>query len=545
MEIQGDGPYEVWIDAEDGKVLQLDPLFSFQDAGRGLAFNPNPNVGTVEKAFQVNAPAGGVYRLRLTNVLDVNNGGADGVTNNDVTIPSAGVTEANFNVIPINGTDVLRTNQANYNSRFQEVNVYAWVYSNRELYLNLGSQAFPSITATVNHNDPCGFGINNACASGTSNLTFGIGGATTGTSTNCGQLFNSAVDATIVSHEFGHLLNRIQYNAAGGTLPSPINEGMADFWACTILNTNTVGAFWSNNCPAPVQTSFVPRQAEAQDVFPEHKSNFGDGFPHSDGQMICWALWSARTELNAIDALGTFSINLNLVNALASAGVGVVNGVTFRNIHDSYVNVLQQLAPRYSTSRYIHKILTGFATAGLFLSDRDAVIDINDDYLNRNDAGGPTFTVWTGRDYSFNANGSVNLANPPFNTRFTIEVANDEAFTVNLVSSGQLGGVVSAAGGTASWTMPAVNWNALKVQDQIFYRVTTTDNNGGNVRTSGNPGNSFLVVVPVAKAIINGSGECECACTASAQTSPRALALVTLVPLLGAMFWRRKLKRSN
>lgn len=179
MEISADGPYQVWIDAANGTVLQLDPLFSF-DAGRGLVFTPSPNGGTVEKTFEVDAPSGGVYRLRLNNVLDMNNAGADGVTNNDVTISSSGVTEANFNVSPINGTTVLRTNQANYNSRFQEVNAYAWISDNRAFYLNLGSQPFPSITATVNHNNPCGFGINNACASGTSSVTFGVGGAPPG-----------------------------------------------------------------------------------------------------------------------------------------------------------------------------------------------------------------------------------------------------------------------------------------------------------------------------------------------------------------------------
>lgn len=539
-----DGPYQVWIDAENGSVLQLEPLFSYQHAGRGLVFNPNPNVGTVEKTFEVDAPSGNQYRLRLSNVLDVNNNGADGVTSGDLTISSSGVTEANFNVNPINGTVVARTNQMNYNSRFQEVNVYAWVFTTRKLYLDLGSQNFPSITATVNHNNPCGFGINNACASGTSSLTFGVGGATTGTSTACGQLFNSAIDATVISHEFGHLLNRIQVNAAGGTMTQSINEGMADFWACTIHNTDTFGAFWNNNCPAPVQSSFVPRQAEPQDIFPEHIINFGDGFPHSDGQIVCWALWNARTELNDIDALGTFSINLNLVRALAVSGVGVLTGSTHQRVHDAYVNLLQNLVSRYSTSRYAHKILAGFARAGIFLSDRDAIVDINDDYLNRNDVNGPSFTIWTGRDYTFNANGSANTGNQPFNTRFTVEVANDEAFTVNLVSSGSLGGVVAADGGRATWVMPQANWNTLKAQNQIFYRVRTTDASGGNARTSGNPGNGFLTNVPAAKAFINESGECECACSASAQTSSKGLALVTLIPLAGAILWRRALKRA-
>ncbi len=533
-----EGPYEVWVDAEDGKILQLEPLFSY-DAGRGLVFNPSPNVGTQELLFEVDGPSSNLYRLRLNNVLDVNNNGADGQSNNDLTIAGgSGITEANFNVNPTNGTTVNRTNQANYNSRFQEVNVFAWVHEMRKNYMSWGSQDFPFITATVNHNNPCGFGINNACASGTNSLTFGIGSATTGTSTSCNAFFNSAIDVTVIAHEFGHILNRLQYNAAGGTIITSINEGIADYWACTNFNTDTFGAFWNNNCPAPVQSSFVPRQAEAQDIFPEHITNFGDGFPHSNGQIICWALWSSRQGLLNQGALGAFVMNVNLITAMGRSGVGVLNGITDKRVHDSYLNLLQQLVPQFDSSRSIHKILSGFARAGIFLQNREAIIDISDDFLDRDDASGPTFTVWTGRDFGFTGETANNTTS--FNTSFSIDVANDEAFTVNLVSSGFQGGVVSGAGGTATWQLPAASWNTLKAQDQIFYRITTQGRLGLFTRRSG-----FDAARPPAKAVINGSGQCECSCSASAKDNPKPFALFAVLPLIGAVVWRRLIRSKE
>jgi Zn-dependent metalloprotease len=542
MDVEAEeGPYRVWVDAENGTVLQLDPQF-FPVSGKGLVFNPSPNTGTVEKSFDVNAASGGNYRLRQTGVLLVNNNGADGVTSTNLTLADNGSGSADFNVAPINGTVVDRTSSAGYNSRFQEVNVYGWVYNHIEMFTSLGSEAFAEITATVNHNNPCGFGINNACASGNT-LTFGIGGATTGNSTACSQLFNSAIDATVITHEFGHILNGRQYAVNSGTMTGSINEGLADFWAMAVHITDTFGSFWANNCPTPVQTGFVPRQAEPLDIFPDHRS-FSTAF-HADGQIIAWALWSARQELLASSALGGFDIMINLLKAMTTAGGGVLTGTSDRRVHDAFLNLLQQLSPLYGTSRSIHKILTGFARAGIYLSPSDAVIDIDDDFLNRNSATGPTFTVFTGRHYTFNASETVNTTNPPFNTRYTIEVANDENFTVNLVSSGVQSNVVTGSGGVATWTLPAGDWNTLKAQDQIYYRVTTTNATGGNTRSSANPGNSFLTNVPPARAVINETGECECACGASAAESPSAgVAFVTLIPLAAAAFWRFRLRRN-
>ncbi|MDP3642919.1 MAG: hypothetical protein Q8S54_06970 [Bacteroidota bacterium] len=536
-EVSADGPYQVWIDTESGKVLQLLPLFFF-DRAKGLVFNPDPNSPTRELTFEVDAPAGGVYTLRMTGVLTLTNDGTDG-TAGVVTVADDGSGTANFNVAPINGTTVERTSQAGYNGQFQQVNAFANISFERQIYMFLGSEVFPALTVSVNDNNPCGFGINNACSS----MAFGIGGATTGNSIACAQLFNSALDGTVIAHEFGHRLNGLQYGVGGGTLTGSMNEGLADFWACTNFNTDIFGGWWAHNCPAPVQSGFVPRQAEATDIFPDRNSGGGSNQIHSAGQITAWAQWSSRQGMNDATSFGTLSINLNTIKAMTTAGVGVLNDGSSKSIHDSNQNLLKQLAPLYQSSRLIHKLLAGYARAGIFLSPKDAIIDIDHSYLNRASAAGPVFTVWTGDDYTFAGNNVVTSGVLPFNTEFQVEVANDEAFAVNHITSAWLGGVASAAGGTATYTMPVADWNTLKAGTDIYYKVTTRDGAGGNIRNSQQPGNEFLgvgVLVPVGRAAINGTGTKDCSCTASASTSSSTMALVPLLPLVGLIVYRRR-----
>jgi len=535
-EISSDGPYQVWIDAETGKVLQLFPLFFFADNAKGLTFNPDPNSPTRELTFEVDAAVGGNFVLRRTGVLTLFNNGADGTTG-IVTVPDTGSGTADFNVAPINGTVVERTNQAGYNGQFQQVNAFATIFNERKIYMFLGSETFQALNVTVNDNNPCGFGINNACSS----MAFGIGSATTGTGTSCNDLFNSALDGTIIAHEFGHQLNGLQYSVGGGALTGSINEGLADFWGCTNFNTDIVGGYWAHNCPAPVQSGFVPRRAEPTDIFPDRNSGGGSNEIHSAGQIIAWAQWSSRQGMNDAFDLGTLSINMNTIKAMTTAGIGVLNDGTSKSIHDSNQNLLKQLAPLYQSSRLIHKLLAGYARAGIFLSPKDAIIDIDHSYLNRASAAGPVFTVWTGDDYKFSGGTVVTTGTLPFNTEYQFEVANDEAFTVNHLTSAWLGGVVSAAGGTASYTLPVADWNTLKAGSDLFYKVTTRDASGVNIRTSLQPGNNFLAVnVPAGRAAINGTGTKDCSCTASASGSSSKMALIPLLPLVGLIVYRRR-----
>ena len=532
-----EGAYEIWVDAANGEVLQIVPMFASDD-GEGLVFDPDPNGATRELGFEVDSPSGGQYRLQASGVVDVSNSGADGACSGDLTIADPGTGIADFNVAPINGTTVDRTSSAGYNCRFQDVNAFAWVSQHLTTFVSIyGSTAMPSLSLTVNHSNPCGFGIDNACASwGSWSLTFGIGNATIGSSTSCNVLFNSAVDSTVVTHEFGHLVN---HRNNTGTIPQHVDEGMADFWAYTMFDTDTFGGFWGSNCAAPSQAGWTPRRVEGQDVFPEHRSISTSGY--GDGQILGWALWHVRREFNEASALGTLLINSSQLDALSTASF--TNSSTDKAVHDNFINLLEELADGYATSRNVHKVLSGFARAGLFLSPADAVIDIDDDYLDRGAATGPTFTVWTGRDYSFTGT-SVNTVSQPFNTRFEVTVSNDSGFS-SPVSSGVLSGVVAADGGRASWTLPAADWATLKTGDRLYYRVRTTSATGGNVRESSNPGHSYFPSdVPAPYAVINESGECECTCGASASTSPGAV-IVTLVPIAVAAGWMLRLRRRR
>jgi len=541
-EVTAEGAYQVWIDAESGKVLQLFPLFFFDNA-KGLAFYPDPNFPTREMTFTVDAAAGGVYTLKNTGVVTLTNVGTDG-TSGIVTVPDDGSGTANFNVSPINGTTVERTSQAGYNGLFQQVNIYAHIFTERRTYMLLGSQDFGQVDVTFNK-----VGGNSFCCP----PAFHIGDATMSASTLCNPggtgvaVFNAGCDGTVIAHEFGHRLNGLQYSVGGGSMTGSINEGLADFWACTNFDTNVFAGWWGHNCASATQSGWCPRASESLDIFPEHK-NLTDASNevHSAGQIVSWAQWSSRQGMNDAFSLGTLSINLNTIKAMTTAGVGVLLNGTDKSIHDSYQDLLKQLAPLYKSSRLVHKLLAGYARAGIFLSPKDAIVDIDHSYLNRNNATGPVFTVWTGDDYTFSGSTVVTTGTLPFNTQFQFEVANDEAFTVNHITSAWLGGVASAAGGTASYALPLADWNTLKAGNDLFYRITTQDAAGGNLRYSWKPGNNFLGTdVPVGRAAINGTGTKDCSCTASASTSSPKMALIPLLPLVGLVIYRRRKTKSS
>lgn len=545
-----DGPYMLWIDAENGKILQLLPLF-YYDSAQGLAFNPDPIAGTILLNFEVDPPAGGRYYLTKTGMLAVTSAGADGCSGN-VSIADAGTGFADFNVAPLNGTVVERTSMTGYNCRFQEINTYAQIYRQLLLYDLFGSQPIGQINVTVNTTTI--YGLDNAVASG-NYLTLGLGSSTKGTSFVCDipnrnfKIFNTAIDNTISAHELGHIINRLHY---GGTLHGSVNEGLADFWSCTMFNLDINGRWIAKNCTSDTESGYGPRLADAGDIFPEHRTTpDGDREIHSDGQMLNWAMWNMRREYLDASALGAIASNIELLQAMLSAGTGITAGISDRRVHDAFADLERQLVANSGMSRNTHKILSGFARAGIFLSDREAIIDIDDDYLNRNLATTPVFTVWTGRDYTFDASGNaVTTGTLPFNTDYEVEVANDAAFTLNYFSSGNLSGVVARDGGTATWTLPAAMWNALKSGDKLYYKVTTRSSAGTNVRTSDRTGDGTVGSaddpIETAYAVINESGECECTTTTSGDSAtgsfPALPALLLLLPVIFGVFRMRQLR---
>jgi hypothetical protein len=221
--------------------------------------------------------------------------------------------------------------------------------------------------------------------------------------------------------------------------------------------------------------------------------------------------------------------------------VGVSSAVTDAGVHQAFLNLLQEMAGEYKDSSYLNKVLAGFARAGIMLSERDAVIDVDDDWLASSAANGPTFTIFPGRDFQLVGTNAV--AANVFNTDYEVEVANDAAFTVNRVTSGNQTNVAVSAEGVpmASWSLPAADWNTLRTGTRLYYRVTTRDGAGGNVRTSARPGNGFYENQPPASAVINVTGTQVC-CTPAAPASPaeKALAGLLLLPLAAAFIWRRR-----
>src|SRR4030095_16814222 len=98
---------------------------------------------------------------------------------------------------------------------------------------------------------------------------------------------------------------------------------------------------------------------------------------------------------------------VELVQAMTSSGLGISNSDTDQIVFNSYSDLEKQLISTNGSNWYTIKILSAFARAGIFVTAKDAIIDINDDYLNRASVSSPIFTVWTGEDYTFNANGSA------------------------------------------------------------------------------------------------------------------------------------------
>lgn len=524
-----DGPYRVWVDAETLDPLQVLPLFMSVSAS-GLAFDYSPNEGTASFGFEIDAASGGVYRLGLSGEIVFTSSGADG-TAGALELTDDGSGSANFDVSPYNATSNVTDPAANgYNPWFQHVHSYAWVYDLIDFYEIRGSEDLPTINATINDDDPCGFGPDNACG-WKGNLIMGAGLTGAGTSTN-----NAALDATVLVHEFGHGVHYVQTEVTTGVVNFSASEGLSDYWSMSRTGQDTFGAYWGQN-GAPVQTGWTPRQAEAQDVWPDHLT-LGGNESHANGQMLAWALWSTRAELMARNPLGAYATDMYLLKALRKAGVGQQNTTVQKRVHDAFIAILTNMLTEAGSGQDAQDILAGFARAGLFTDDRVAIVSISDDYLSSTATTPPTFTVWTGRDWTWNGNNTQ--ASNAWNTHWVVEVATDTGFTTGLISSGDQTALDTTRVPTGSWTMPAADWDTLRASaTRFYYRVTTTDDAGANERVSTSWG---AVTLPPNVAYINAAGEMPGCCDScsSAGRKRGGAALVSVAAALALLRRRRE-----
>lgn len=513
------GQYLLDIDAARGDLLQVDPQFhSFTD-GIGRVAVPGVPATFDVYGFGVNDASGCKHTLDHTGVVTMTNGGADGFSD-DVKACLDADGEADFDVSPINDTtNVMVAGNANYNWRFAQVNAYAWVYTALDYFESRGSGNLPAWSVTVNDDDACGYGIDNACGS-TGNVSFGVGGVTVGQVD--GILFNTALDASVAIHEVGHGLNNLRYAAGGGVQNGSVGEGLGDYWAMSLLNQDIVGVV-SLNTTVDVQTGWLPRQADAADVFPEHVSNFNE--VHANGQVIARALWASRVEMNGRSPIGPLMNDQYLMAGLPAAGGGQSGAQTEKAVHDAFQGILLGTLLQSGGGYPAGDILVGFAKAGLFVTEREAVIDIGEDLLDDDDTTPPSFRVWTGRDYGFN--GVWANSDTYYGDRYEIEVANNATFTQNYFSSGTQSNVaISNNVATATWQLSQDAWNVLRDGNALYFRVTAWDSTdpGNTVRTSTHYYGEFVEIGP-GRAIINQSNQGS-ACSTVPQNAALSMALV-------------------
>jgi hypothetical protein len=413
------GRFLLWLDADDGRLLKLEPLFGTA-AAVGRIFRRDPEGDAPAASFQVDAPTGGAYFLRLSGVANRVRFRPD--ASEEVVIADTERGDfANFDQAPLNAADQAMCDTGT-NKGFQQVNLLARIVRYRDQIIAQGldttSQPFPRwgpwnpmVEASFcNANAGMEFGVcpgyyHTACpdyARSSTPVTQADYDAT---------LLNWAHDATIVAHEFGH---NVTYALGIGRPPDwcdpspgvqacglPIGflmlEDLADFWAGHLESTNCVGGWVAKNVGGTNASRHcalhnalrLPRKHAVSDG-----STSGDHFPesrvapamdqqaYSDGQIAAAALWEVRQGMRSkCRPSGTPMFGVRTLRALEKTGlVGNApprtdHGV-FRVLYDLLIEMIAQWADSgspggapafaHNGAHTINKVTAGFARAGIF-----------------------------------------------------------------------------------------------------------------------------------------------------------------------------------
>ncbi|MGH8246634.1 MAG: hypothetical protein ACREUU_09405 [Gammaproteobacteria bacterium] len=343
---------------------------------------------------------------------------------------------------------------------------------------------------------------------------------------------------------------------------------------------NMGGPDASENCLTHNEAGGLPRLASVSepfntatilDHFPERRATLTGGY--EDMHIIGAALWLTRQGMRSkCLPSGTPQFWVRINRALYNSGfITGTCAACDRDIYRYAQNFLQQLAQQWATAgmpggppgfahngaHTTNKLLSGWARAGIFLSPYtcidgdaatgdptfcpvasggenggDAIGDVFDndpgddvvidqithvemDWIQRGDPP-PTFRVWTGPRYKFDAAGSSSgytpsMATPsPCNTKFRVELASDDAFTVNVVN-----GLWTNVSTTAqpecygTWSPNAADWTTLSGTTgdvKVYYRVRTRDAADMNEKLSTLPG-SGSYTVPPSYVVVNDAGQ--------------------------------------
>jgi Zn-dependent metalloprotease len=251
------GDWEILIDAETGEALKVNNEMAFREArtGKGRVFVTNPLLceATVEP----------LHHLNTSNCIGL----YARVINEDA--------EESFN----------KDDEHIYeidNTHFDEANMYNYITSIHDFYKNvLGHDKLDKpMKATVH----LGTDYDNAYFSPWQQA-FAFGD---------GSKFNPlSREASVAYHEYSHaVIHSITYLTYSGE-SGAINEGQADYFACTVTDDAKLGEYVTKKMNRPYLRYLVNDLHYPEDIH---------GEVHADGQIWGAVLWDIRKAIGAKDA---------------------------------------------------------------------------------------------------------------------------------------------------------------------------------------------------------------------------------------------------
>ncbi|HOY67283.1 MAG TPA: M36 family metallopeptidase [Candidatus Ozemobacteraceae bacterium] len=247
------GDWEILIDADNGKeISRINQLtFSRANTGKGSVFVNHPNAGpaTVEALHNLTS-----HGLEGLYCKAVNEDTAGSVNENDEHVYDPD------------------------NTHFDEVNIYYYINTVHDFFKKMGYDKLDwAIKATVHVGDK----YDNAYFSPMENaMAFGDGN----------KLNDLAKEESVAWHEYSHAhiaqIVRLNYSAESGAM----NEGQADYFACTISNDDKVGEYVMKKMGKPYLRILTNNMHYPEDI---------EGEVHADGRIWGAILWDLRTALGA------------------------------------------------------------------------------------------------------------------------------------------------------------------------------------------------------------------------------------------------------
>ena len=129
----------------------------------------------------------------------------------------------------------------------------------------------------------------------------------------------------VVYHEYGHAINGRRYNSGLGMSNGGLNEGYADIWAFSLINSPYIGLGWDLVDPTYSIRDYQDRKVYPQDLV---------GEVHADGEIIAGAFWDTYLNLNDMTQM------LNLFKYTYDSGVDGPDGLEGSIYTDILIEVL-------------------------------------------------------------------------------------------------------------------------------------------------------------------------------------------------------------